>query len=85
MMCLINFTRNAILLVSVFILACISSTMECLEGGFGYARLSVDSMGMYVCGLLVLPSSRSRQIDGGCHLPVKLEVNRSGNNKNYSG
>ena len=82
MICLINFTRNAILGISVFVLACISSMIECVEGGLGYARHSVDSMGMYLCGFFVLPSLRSRQIDGGCHLPVIVEVNRSVNNNN---
>ena len=36
--------------------------------GIAYSRNSVDSIGVCLCGYFVLPSSRSRQIDGECRL-----------------
>ena len=76
---------NAVLAVIVFFLACLSTSIECVEMGFALLKHSVDNAGAYLCECFVLPSSRSRQIDGGCHLPVIVEVNRSVNNNNNSG
>ena len=71
---------NAVLAVTVFFLACLSTSIECVEMGFALLKHSVDNAGAYLCECFVLPSSHSRRIDAECHLLRGVESGLLGNN-----
>ena len=59
---------NAVLAITVFFLACLSTAIECFEMGFALLKHSVDAAGNQLCEYFVLPSSHSRRIDAEYHL-----------------
>jgi hypothetical protein len=74
---------NAVLAVIVFFLACLSTSIECIEMGFTLFKHSVDTAGAHLCECFVLPSSRSRRIDAEYHLVLRgVESGLLGNNNN---
>ena len=75
MIALFRVPWNAVLAITVFFLACFSTTLECFEMGFMFCRHSVDALGNLLCECFDLPLSRSRRTDVEDHL---LRVVESG-------
>jgi hypothetical protein len=73
MIALIRVPWNAVLAITVFFLACFSTTLECFEMGFMLCRHSVDTLGNSLCECFDLPLSRNRRTDVEDHLLRAVE------------